>query len=199
MQNRSSLASVLIHVTALLALLGVFAHAPRIAPYQLPGTAQGTHLLTYYAAGSPPQPQSDLAAKTKQAAATTSSRLNAPQIVEQKKTVAPPSEEAGTGSDLDAGIGSGDIRIALQKYFPHPTPSLSSMQPGSQGDVILDATIDQTGKITKLTLIKGLGPAIDNVVIATVEQWTYSPATKNGTPVPSEQELHFHYERKSDG
>jgi hypothetical protein len=28
-----------------------------------------------------------------------------------------------------------------------------------------------------------------------VEQWRYTPAKKDGVPVPSERELHFHYER----
>jgi protein TonB len=43
--------------------------------------------------------------------------------------------------------------------------------------------------------MKGLGQPIDDVVIATVKQWSFAPATRNGVPIPSEQELHFHYER----
>ena len=61
--------------------------------------------------------------------------------------------------------------------------------------MILDAVIDDHGKITQLTLVKGLGSPVDETVIATVQQWTYTPAMKNGVPVASEQELHFHYER----
>jgi protein TonB len=44
-------------------------------------------------------------------------------------------------------------------------------------------------------MTSGLGPAIDENVIATVQQWTFHPATKDGQPVASEQELHFHYEK----
>jgi protein TonB len=36
---------------------------------------------------------------------------------------------------------------------------------------------------------------VDETVIAAVRQWEYTPAKKNGVPVVSEQELHFHYER----
>jgi hypothetical protein len=54
---------------------------------------------------------------------------------------------------------------------------------------------DGHGKIAELTLMQGLGPAIDDAVIALVNQWYFVPATKNGVPVPSVQELHFHYER----
>jgi len=59
-----------------------------------------------------------------------------------------------------------------------------------------DYAIDEHGKIAELTLLQGLGPTIDDEVIQTVDQWIYTPATKNGVPVPSIQELHFHYERR---
>ena len=44
-------------------------------------------------------------------------------------------------------------------------------------------------------MAKGLGYGVDEAVMATVQQWTFHPATRNGQPVPSEQELLFHYER----
>ena len=56
--------------------------------------------------------------------------------------------------------------------------------------------IDEHGKISELKLLQGLGPAIDDEVIQTVNQWVYTPAMKDGVPVPSVQELHFHYERR---
>ena len=45
-------------------------------------------------------------------------------------------------------------------------------------------------------MLQGLDPAIDDAVIETVNQWVYVPAMKNGVPVASVQELHFHYERR---
>jgi protein TonB len=100
------------------------------------------------------------------------------------------------GNASSSGLGDGNIRIALQKYFPYPKPSLATMSRGSAGDVILHVVIDEHGKITEMTLLQGLGPAIDDAVIQTVNQWTYTPATKDGVPVPSVEELHFHYERR---
>jgi protein TonB len=32
-------------------------------------------------------------------------------------------------------------------------------------------------------------------VIATIQNWVFQPATSNGQPIVSEQELLFHYER----
>lgn len=73
------------------------------------------------------------------------------------------------------------------------------MRPGTEGDVILSAVIDEQGKISQLTLLTGIDPAINQNVIQTVSQWTFTPATKDGQPVASKQELHFHFRSARDG
>ncbi len=193
-QPRSGILSVALHLLLLLGLFGVLKKTPQIAPYKLPGTAKGVSLLTYYSPGSPAHTVSDV--PTKQPTETASlSSLRPALALPRPTTAAAPATEPGTGSATQSGLGEGDIRIALQKYFPYPKPDLSALPHGTTGDVILDAVVDEHGNISHLTLVKGLSPAIDNLVIATVKQWSYTPATKNGIPVPSEQELHFHYER----
>lgn len=96
-------------------------------------------------------------------------------------------------------MGEGEITIAYTKFFPYPTPDLSTMRPGTEGDVILSAVIDEQGKISQLTLLTGIDPAINQNVIQTVSQWTFTPATKDGQPVASKQELHFHFRSARDG
>jgi len=91
-------------------------------------------------------------------------------------------------------MGSGNINIALHSFFPTPKPNLSVLPRGTKGDVILDVVIDDTGKIVGITMTTGLGYGVDETVIGTVQRWTFHPATKDGRPVASEQELHFHYE-----
>ncbi len=191
---RQAAVSVAVHILILLVAAGVFQRVPKIAPYKLPGTARGVQVLTYYAAGSPVHAASDLAS---QPAEKPKLEMNA-RMVHAKSDpapVAPPSTELGTGNTAQSGLGDGEINMAQLTYFPHPKPDLSSLPHGTAGDVVLNAVIDQHGKISELTLLKGLGRSVDEQVIAAVREWTYSPATKNGSPVPSEQELHFHYER----
>jgi len=72
---------------------------------------------------------------------------------------------------------------------------LSQLPKGTSGDVIVDVVIDKTGRIAKFTMTKGLGHGVDDTVLATIQQWTFQPATRNGQPVASEQELLFHYVR----
>jgi protein TonB len=109
-------------------------------------------------------------------------------------TNSPVSDHPDSATGADA-LGSGNIDIALVSFFPTPKPDLSTLPHGTKGDVILDVVIDATGKISDLKMTSGLGHGIDETVIATVQQWTFRPATRNGQPVASEQELHFHYER----
>jgi protein TonB len=195
MERRSAVISAGIHMGSLAVLLGGFHWAPKVAPYRLPGTETGIRTLTYFSAGNP-QPHS-IDAPLKDAQVEKKAVDTAQDALKPAKPESAPAAQAdaGSGDAVKSGLGEGNITIALQKVFPYPKPDLSSMAHGTSGDVILDAVIDEHGKISALTLLKGLGDPIDKNVIATVEQWSYTPAMKDGVPVASEQELHFHYER----
>jgi protein TonB len=194
LRHRGQLLSVAMHSVLLFCLFGGIHSAPQLMPYRLPGTAMGNTLLTYYAPGSKQPVTSKSPFKSPEKAKSASSLhpvASAPQVDRSQAT----ETKAGVGTEAESGLGEGDITIALQSYFPFPRPDLSSLPHGTKGDVILDAVIDEHGKIKALTLLKGLGTAVDESVIATVQQWTYTPAMKDGVPITSEQELHFHYER----
>lgn len=186
--------SALVHGAVAVAVLGVFHKAPQIQHYKLPGTSAGVRFLPYYSPGGPKQAPSDVVAKIvpeKTAVAVTHTPA-APARPEPKQYVA---TENGSGASAKSGLGEGNVTIALQTFFPYPRPDLSGLPRGTRGDVILDAVIDEHGKISELTLLQGLGKPIDDVVMATVRQWSYTPAKRDGVPIPCEQELHFHYER----
>jgi protein TonB len=175
------------------AVLWVRNGAVELVPYRLPGTSVGLESLTYYSPGSAQMARRDIPAKT--AKPKVSSAVHSAVAIAQPAAAAPSSEK-GDGNAGQSGLGDGDITIALQKYFPYPNPSLAGLPRGASGDVILNAVIDEHGKIADLTLLQGLGEPIDDEVIQTVNQWVYTPAMKNGVPVASVQELHFHYERR---
>ena len=193
--NRGQLLSVVVHLgLASLIVGGIGIASPKVMPYRLPGTAQGVSALTYYSPGSPQLVSSESPSKTIEKKHTIASKKRseeAPQVTQAQQSTT----ETGIGTSARSGLGEGDITIALQTFFPYPKPDLSGLPHGTKGDVILDAVIDEHGKISQLTLLKGLGSPIDQTVIATVQSWSYTPAMKNGVPVSSEQELHFHYER----
>ncbi|RXH56077.1 energy transducer TonB [Granulicella sibirica] len=191
---RSDGLSAGIHLGLILAVIGVFHKAPKLAPYRLPGTHEGVRFLAYYSPGGPPQPKSEIVTK-KEPEKTVVATLHSPAAEAKPVEKQAPAAESGSGAAAQSGRGEGDITIALQTFFPYPKPNLSVLPHGTKGDVILNAVIDEQGRIADLTLVQGLGQQIDDLVIATVRQWSYTPAKKNGVPVASEQELHFHYER----
>jgi protein TonB len=56
-------------------------------------------------------------------------------------------------------------------------------------------TIDDQGKIIELKLTQSLSPAIDQLVLAAVAKWQFLPATRNGTPIASKQDVYYHFPR----
>jgi protein TonB len=194
LRHRGALTSAAAHLVVLLCLAGGLGRGPQVVPYRLPGTAQGVTLLTYYSPGSARPVAAETTHKVREKTKPAIVRTpvaSVPQVV-------PPAtagSQAGVGNAAQSGLGEGDITIALETYFPSPNPDLSGLPHGTKGDVILDAVVDEHGKISQLTLIKGLGGSVDEAVLATVRQWTYTPAMRQGVPVASERELHFHYER----
>ena len=195
MRRSSILYASAIHVLLLAALLLPASHTPRIAPTRLPGTVHGLDLLTYYSPGGAPAQSTSTLQKIKPHTVQPAVSMVRSASATAAQTPAAPTTEAGTGVAGPSGLGQGNITIAMQKFFPPPHPDLSTIASGSAGDVIVDATIDAQGNITQLTLIRGLSDPINNAVLATVRQWTYSPATRDGLPIPSEQELLFHFQR----
>src|SRR5689334_12338844 len=45
------------------------------------------------------------------------------------------------------------------------------------------APIDEAGRIKSMRVVKGLGFGLDEIALASVQGWTFSPATRSGLPV----------------
>jgi periplasmic protein TonB len=193
-RHKGELLSIAAHAALLLCLFGSLGRSPRVVSYKLPGTKLGETALTFYAPGSLKPVTSKSQLKNPEKPRPDSALHPIPNLLQPDHSPAIQTK-AGVGTAVESGLGEGDITIALESYFPYPKPDLSALPHGTKGDVILNAVIDEHGKISELTLLKGLGSPVDESVIATVQQWQYTPAKKNGVPVASERELHFHYER----
>lgn len=168
----------------------------RIAPVRLPGTAKGSRMLLTYSPGRAPAQVRTTLKSPRTAVVKPSPKPKVETEKPEPLQVATPSPasanpDATTGNDA---LGTGDVNIALLSFFPVPKPDLTQLPHGTRGDVVIDVVIDADGKIVQLKMAKGLGYGVDETVMATVQQWTFHPATRNGRPVPSEQELLFHYE-----
>ena len=195
--NRWLAVSVTLHVL----VLGLFFYhrQPTLKATQLPGNLNGSRLLLTYDPGvgsksiaslqrppeiPKPRPAQDPLPSLRVPATPPPSTVSTPAT----------SLSANNSSGNDA-LGQGDIKIASLLVHPVPAPDLSKLPSGTRGDVIVDIVIDPNGHVAKFTVQRGLGHGVDETVLATIQQWTFQPATRNGIPVASEQELLFHYER----
>jgi periplasmic protein TonB len=66
---------------------------------------------------------------------------------------------------------------------------------GNNGDEIVEITIDEQGNVVKTAVLKSIRNDLDQKVIATVLGWRFKPATQDGVPIPSQQDVYFHFGR----
>ena len=104
----------------------------------------------------------------------------------------PPPPPPPSGGDPN---GEADVSVAMADFYPAPAPDLSALPHGTRGDIVVDITIDEDGKVIDTHLDQGLGHGVDEAVLAVLQTWTFTPATRAGKPVASEQQLLFHFER----
>ena len=197
-----SRAAILASAAAHLLVLGILVYHGRhwIAPVLYPGTERGHNIVLTYLPGRAPAQSFAPAPRPPANVARAEINLPKPQKAEPKPEQTSPNTNSVSSNNPDSttgadALGSGDISIALVKYFPRPKPDLSTMADGTKGDVILDITIDESGRVSDLKLIRGIEHSIDETVIATIRQWVFNPANRDGHPIASQQELHFHYEK----
>jgi TonB family protein len=85
---------------------------------------------------------------------------------------------------------------AFPVFSPHPPVTDRSLLPSSEQQVIVDVKVSAGGDVLEATLVKGIGNALDQIVLATVKTWRFHPATVNGTPVATEAELIFPFSER---
>jgi protein TonB len=191
--RRWATASIALHVVLLAAI--IYKHPVMLTKVDMPGDLNGhVILLSYNPGGSIAPPAALHSAKPLPPTPAKSHALTAPTPAQAAAPAATPSVNADTTPGAD-GLGDGEIKIALELNHPYPRPDLGKLPSGTRGDVIVDIVIDKTGHIASFTLTHGLGHGVDETVLATIQQWSFTPATRDGEPVASEQELLFHYER----
>jgi protein TonB len=188
--------SVAAHIVLLAVIVFSVRHRP-VRVFTLPGTPSGTHLDLAYLPGRAPAPSVPVHTKVKTHPSPShpvrpEPPPPLPHLTVTEAAPAPPAETPDSTSGSDSW-GQDSIQIALTTYSPSPVPDLSVLPHGVQGDVIVDVTIDPSGKVSDLALLHTLGYGIESSVLGTLKTWLFHPATKDGTPVASIQELHFHF------
>jgi TonB family protein len=123
------------------------------------------------------------------------SPTNEQDKVEIASAATDPAPSAGSayGSLSDGTSVGHEIRAALPAVTFEPVVSPDDLQGGIEGNVVIEITIDEAGNIVNKVVVQSLGPAIDAKVMAALENWRFRPATRDGVPIPSKQDVVYHF------
>ena len=64
-----------------------------------------------------------------------------------------------------------------------PAYTSEGRQASIEGVVKLEVSVDESGRVTQVRVLKGLGYGLDESAVAAARQWTFKPATRCGKPV----------------
>ena len=103
-----------------------------------------------------------------------------------------PAGGSAFGTSLQGLAYGNEVRPALPILSPDPAVDETDLG-GAEGDVIVEVTIDDHGMIVEKKIIQSMGASVDNKVLAAVAHWQFHPATRNGFPIPSKQDLYYHF------
>ena len=199
----SLVASLIVHLAVLLALtyrVGPAFVRPSDVALGVPNSS-GT--VTYLAPigrekAQPAREKPDPLPKLTQAKQRSVPKPLSPAEAKQDSTEAGLDHSAAGGTAYGARIPGApltghEITPALPQVFPDPAISRADLPTGVQGDVVVEVTIDERGNVVELKLIRGIGYGIEERVLATLRQWRFRPASKDGVTIASQHIVTFHY------
>lgn len=94
-------------------------------------------------------------------------------------------------SHAEGPLAGADVRPALP--IRGSDPQVFPGELSEEGDVIVEITIDEAGNIVEKKVLHSMSPAIDEKVLLALESWHFHPATRDGIPIPSKQDVHYHF------
>jgi protein TonB len=95
----------------------------------------------------------------------------------------------GGGHEKAAPVSNEPIRVfgavtrPVVDYGPQPRYTEMARKAGVQGIVIVDAVIDEEGRVTNVRVLKSLPMGLDQAAVDAVRSWRFKPATLGGRAV----------------
>lgn len=117
---------------------------------------------------------------------------NESTVAENSSSASPPAGKT-SGTSLYGDLSESEIRPALPVYGPYPRASVTELPNHQEGNVIVEITIDEQGKIVQTKVLQSMGPDIDALVLHALTEWKFKPATRDGVPIASLQDVYFHF------
>jgi TonB family protein len=119
------------------------------------------------------------------------------QAGESNPASSTPPAGAPYGSLTDGPATGDEVLPALPVSATDPVVGPNDLAGHGEGSVVVEITIDDKGNIVQKTVLQSLGPLVDAKVLAALENWHFSPATRNGVAIPSKQDVYYHFKPRA--
>jgi TonB family protein len=91
------------------------------------------------------------------------------------------------------GFSSIDYQLAFQTAGEIPVISAADLPPRFEQYVIVEVTIDVDGRVAEARIVTGTVDArIERTLLLAIREFKYSPAKRDGTPIPSQLDIVIH-------
>jgi len=108
-------------------------------------------------------------------------------------SIAPPAPQAPQGP-VRIRVGGALKPPQLVSSVMPVYPSMAR-ETGIEGDVVVDTTIDASGKVTTMKVLSG-PPVLRQAALDALRQWKYAPSMLNGQPIPVEMTVTIKFHRQ---
>lgn len=114
-------------------------------------------------------------------------------ISASKLDSATPAVGSPYGSLTYGAVSGLEVRPAVRIFGSEPILDTDELAGISEGNEIVELTIDAQGSIVEKSVIQSLAPAVDTRVLAALADWRFRPATRDGIAIPSKQDVYYHF------
>lgn len=105
---------------------------------------------------------------------------------------------AGDSEEDDLMGNGGDTEPPVPTFKVQPTYPNALLRKKIGGKVVVSATVDSSGAVTKVTIKQSSGQAeLDKAVLAAVQKWKFKPGSRDGKPVQSNCLIPYTFEVKN--
>jgi len=86
-----------------------------------------------------------------------------------------------------------DFQLAVQTSGEWPSISAAQLPPHYEQLVIVEVTIDTDGRVAEARIVGGVvDRTIEQELLSAIREFKYSPAKRDGVPIPSQKDLVIH-------
>lgn len=102
----------------------------------------------------------------------------------------------GSGGNTGGGLRQvgGGVSAPIEIYRVEPEFSEEARKAKLTGNVLVNLWVDRTGRVTHVSVLKGLGMGLDEKAIEAVKQFRFKPAMENGKPVMVEMNIDVNFQ-----